>query len=172
MQSIALTNSDDVVHVSDADYDRCRRHRWRMHTANASGKPYARAEIAGRTIYMHRWIVGPERIPIGYRVDHVDGHGLHNWRSNLRVCSQNDNNHHQAAYGLVPYKGVTKQGGFLARIQCDGERRRLGVFATAYEAAIAYDVAAYAMFGEFAWLNFPELFPAALDALAAEEPPF
>lgn len=164
MKSITL-NTGNVALVSDVDYHWLSQHRWTEHTANASGKPYARASMPDengrqRTVYMHRAIA---RAPSGMRVDHRDNNGLHNWRSNLRVCSQNENNWNQGPHGLIPYKGVTKHGGFLVRIQVNGERKHVGRFKTAYEAAIAYDVEAFKLFGEFAYLNFPELFPATME---------
>jgi hypothetical protein len=57
-----------------------------------------------------------------------------------------------------PYKGVGPSGKrWSARITIDGKRIRLGCYATAEEAAKAYDKAAREAFGEFAQCNFPAL---------------
>ena len=58
------------------------------------------------------------------------------------------------------YKGVgwggSRGGGWQAQIMRDGKRVFLGAFDTPEEAARVYDAAARELFGESAWLNFPE----------------
>jgi len=48
-------------------------------------------------------------------------------------------------------------GKWFARLGVSGERRSLGFFDDPIEAAKAYDLAAFAAWGEFAVLNFPAL---------------
>jgi len=83
MKEIPLTNTDAVVVVDDEDYDRLARHRWNMHPQR-----YAIRGEQGRTIYMHREIVGakPEE-----EVDHIDRDGLNNRRGNLRIVTHSGN---------------------------------------------------------------------------------
>lgn len=157
MMEITLTNDDRVALVSDVDYDWLRQHRWRLHDDNASGKPYVRGQIEGKTVYMHRAITKCSPL---YKVDHRDSDGLNNQRPNLRIATHNQNNHNRSGWGLSQYKGVyMDRGRWRARIMFEGERIALGGFRNQIEAAKAYDVAAFEKFGEFAYLNFPEDYP-------------
>jgi len=154
------TNNGFQFSVSDIDAERISRHRWTAHTANASGKPYIRTYVHGKTIYLHRMLTG---CPPTMRVDHKDTDTLNNMRPNLRVTTHDQNNLNRCGFGLSGYKGVTREKTrFRARITFEEKTRSLGGFATAIEAAKAYDAAAFELFGEFAWLNFPEDYPMSL----------
>ena len=94
-------------------------------------------------------------------VDHVNGNPFDNRRCNLRIASnvQNHWNYRLSDRNTTGYKGIYKDkhaDKFHARICEHGRRHYLGAYATAEEAAQAYDEAARKFFGEFATLNFPE----------------
>lgn len=94
----------------------------------------------------------------GVIVDHIDGDGLNNCRSNLRVATAAGNARNRRKSQRSPgYKGVMYdpkgKRHWRAYIRCDGKKRHLGSFATAQEAAMAYNRAAITLFGEFARLN-------------------
>lgn len=115
--------------------------------------------IKGRrfTIPLHRLISSAGR---GQLVDHIDGDGLNNRRSNLRLVTAAENSRNRRkASGIIQssrYKGVLRSGRkWLAGITCDGQRFNLGSFTDEREAARAYDAKALAIFGDFARLNFP-----------------
>ena len=102
---------------------------------------------------MHRFILG---FPTAH-VDHVNGDGLDNRRSNLRLCTHAQNvcgvRQVTNKTGLVGVSLAKTTGKFLAYIHKDRKSRYLGTFPTAQLAAQAYNAAALQLFGEFARLN-------------------
>lgn len=139
--------------VDATDADRVLSRTWtrddRPHTS------YARSfdQATGRTLYLHRFVLGD---PEG-EVDHRNRNGLDNRRSNLRVCNRSLNNaNHRAREGFRGVSRDRRQDRWKARITVDYKEHWLGGYATAEEAAKAYDAAAREHFGEFATLNFPE----------------
>lgn len=133
---------------------------WSLVTSRG-GKLYARGSVNGVREYMHRVIA---QTPAGMQTDHRDGNGLNNQRANLRSSTSSENHANIGKYRLVrrgtatsPYKGVSASpnGKWDARIAVRGVQRRLGRFATAEQAARAYDQAAVEAWGPFAVVNFP-----------------
>jgi hypothetical protein len=102
---------------------------------------------------MHRLIMAA---PDGIGVDHINGDGLDNRRANLRLASQRDNSANMAvrASSATGFKGVSWKRR-NRKWQAQIGRTYLGIFASAEEAARAYDHAAREAWGEFAHLNFP-----------------
>ena len=151
-----------TVLVSDVDYERCRGYRWRGDDTGASGKPYIKTDIVRddvrTTMYLHRFITG---CPPAYRTDHRDNDTLNNQRPNLRITTHDQNNSNRSSWGSSGYKGVSRvRHRFRARITIEHEEKHLGYYASVIDAAEAYDKAAHQLFGEYAWLNFPEHYPA------------
>jgi len=150
-----------VALVDDADFEWLSRWRWSINRgAGVRATRYAvRGERRGGhrlLITMHRVIMGAEE---GQLVDHVNGDGLDNRRSNLRFCdhAQNMRNRRISRHNKAGYKGVhiaPDERRWRAVIQVDGRQKSLGGFSTAFEAARAYDVAALRHHGPFARLNF------------------
>lgn len=96
------------------------------------------------------------------RVDHRDGNGLNNQRTNLRQATalQNMWNRRKTAAAASRYKGVTwyrPTKRWTAAIRVGGRVRYLGYFRDEQAAARAYDTAAREVHGEFACLNFPPI---------------
>lgn len=156
---IPLTRGRFAI-VDAADYETLSKHRWYWQ-ASRNGSGYAGRGGGGTPrVLMHRQIAGP---PKGMVVDHIDGNGLNNRRSNLRVCTTRQNllnrgpSRERREKGH--FKGVYFRPGSSrphVAIRYRGKYVHVGTFATAAEAARAYDRKALELFGEFAYLNFPE----------------
>ena len=91
----------------------------------------------------------------GLVVDHINGDGLDNRRSNLRICSNLENSWNKISRPSVAgFRGVRKsRGKWLAEITQHGSKRLIGVFPSQIEAVLAYDKRAFHLRGEFAVLN-------------------
>ena len=103
---------------------------------------------------MHALIMQSEK---GQQIDHQDGNGLNNQKSNLRFCTQSQNSANREANGISKYLGVDCDNRcdkkWRARINVNYKRKCLGYFKTQEEAALEYNKAAIQYHGEFAKLN-------------------
>jgi hypothetical protein len=149
MKTIQLTKGFSTV-VDDEDYERLSQHKWHVIPDPKNGNHYAAR--GHDTVLMHADIMGCAG------VDHRDGDGLNNRRCNLRVAtkSQNQANRRKLVKASSRFKGVTwnaKNKNWRARI---GPKSAidLGSYQFETEAALAYDRAALARWGEFARPNF------------------
>lgn len=155
---IPLTQGKFAI-VDAEDYDRLSQHKWYAAKAKTGTTFYACRARGRTTVNMHREIM---RAPKGMICDHKNHNGLDNHKSNLRLCtsSQNARNQQARAGCTSKYKGVCwhkKHKKWQARITCNGNHMHLGSFDNQIDAAVAYDRRAIEVFGEFAWLNFPQL---------------
>jgi hypothetical protein len=155
MREINITRGMVAI-VDDADAAHVSQFRWQAtpgrHTFYARRSFWVPAEGRVRGQSMHTLLTGWSR------VDHIDGDGLNNQRSNLRPASAQENRRNsQKTVGCTStYKGVKRQGRYW--IACigvsPGIQHYLGCFSSEIEAARTYDAAAREVFGEFARLNF------------------
>lgn len=146
-----------VVDKQDKDLD---QYKWRM--GGSVDRPYAVREVSvngeRHTEHLHRVIL--ERIlgrPLLKKelVDHVNGLGTDNRRSNLRLCSQHENMRNTAirSDNTSGYKGVSwnrEKKKWNAYVNTFGKRYRLGYFSTLQEAVQARRAKAQELHGSFA----------------------
>src|SRR3990167_6612505 len=122
---------------------------------SASGGGYAKAKTGGKVVRMHQLIAN---CPEGMEIDHINGNGLDNRRSNLRVCEHKQNcfNQRAANKNHTGLKGVSwhkRDKVWQANIGVGGKTIYLGRFVNPADAALAYNIAAVRHFGEYARLN-------------------
>lgn len=176
MREIKLTKGY-IALVDDEDYDVLSKYKWQ---ANDSDKNITYATRSGRdkdnrriTVSMHRQILSISDPKVF--VDHINGNGLDNQKTNLRLATnaQNVTNRRSAKGSSSQYLGVHfwleksyyKSKVYFyerwrAQIKKDGKSISLGTYKTEIEAAKAYNEAAVKLHGEFANLN---VFPTVVD---------
>ena len=140
--------------VDEDDYERMNAVKWTL-----SGK-YAQRKIrmpdgSYTSELLHRAVLNAPRT---LEVDHINGDGLDNRKINLRLSTRSQNRAHSTLRKSTKtgFKGVynnhrTKK--FRASIKADSRKYNIGTFATAEEAARAYDREALRLHGEFAVTN-------------------
>jgi hypothetical protein len=148
---VALTRGKSAI-VDAVDLPVVQGFRWRAVFDGWHWYAVREEMHAGRQrqIRMHRSILGASA---GSEVDHRDGDGLNNRRSNLRpaTSAQNQHNRRKQCNNTSGFKGVDRRGDlWRARISAGNKRLELGLFATPELAHAAYADAAVKLHGEFA----------------------
>lgn len=161
MKEIILPSGHKAI-VDDIDYPRVCEMRWCLLRRKYKSREwvYAISTYPKPGVCMHRLLVGAKK---GDYVDHINGNGLDNTRKNLRLCTQYQNlaSQRMPVNNKSGYKGVYYSRGkkdgrarpWRARIRHQKQEYNLGQYATAVEAALAYDAKSVELNGEFALTN-------------------
>lgn len=157
MKKIPLTRGKSAL-VSNRDFTYLNQ--WKWYASKNGHNYYARRHMPGsntKFIYMHR-VVAERAGRIGSEIDHRNGNGLDNFRSNLRPATRRQNQinknaaHDKAGSNL---KGVYPVRNRFRAVGCIGSKAiHLGMYDTSIEAGKAYDKWASKNYGTFARLNF------------------
>jgi len=158
VREIPLTQGK-FAKIDDEDFSVVNRYKWFAvrNYKTYYARTYLKTENGKILMPMHRLILRP---PHDMPLDHKNGDGLDNRRSNLRLCNQTCNQRNRrTTRGTSRFKGVCWSSWnkkWVARIRINKHLLHLGYFADEISAALAYDDAANLHFGDFARLNFPE----------------
>jgi len=156
-KEIFLTQ-DKVTIVDNEDYDYLMQWKWQFHNGYARRTQHIcmiGTKRIKKQVALHRVVLNN---PDGLQVDHINGNKLDNRKENLRVCTcaENVRNRSVSSNNSSGFKGVCwdkRKNKWISSITADSKIFRLGCFASAIEAAKAYNIAAIELHGEFAKLN-------------------
>jgi HNH endonuclease len=164
MQEIFLSKGYVSI-VDDCDYEWAASFNWSALVTYKRNDRTVRSVYAQRSEYlkggdrrfslMHREIMNvPREARFKIQVDHRDGDGLNNRRSNLRVCTpfQNHGNSAMRSDNTTGYRGVCwdkDRALWIVQFRC----KVIGRFGSIKEAALAYNEVTLRQLGEFASLN-------------------
>lgn len=153
MKKIKLTRGVSTV-VDNEDFEPLNKYKWFLGTLGYACRTVRRKGIKSTTIYMHREIL---KTPDGYLSDHIDGDKLNNRKSNLRVCTSQQNHFNQKkTRGVSKYKGVhwnKRDARWIAKLKYNGKTISAGSFKSEEQAALAYNRKAASYFKKFARVN-------------------
>ena len=144
MKQITLTQGK-VTLVDDDVFEAIGHLKW---TVLFQGNNWYAVRMSSRKDYPGKkqpWIL-MHHIAMGYplygnEIDHIDGNGLNNQRSNLRIVTSRHNdlnriNHRNGRLFGVSWHKVHKK--WMTRILINGKRKHLGYFKTEQEAHEVY----------------------------------
>lgn len=150
VKKILLTQGKFAL-VDDEDYKMLNQFRWYAHKAKGikSRKVfYVHRKKDKKTILMHRFILDA---PKGFQVDHINGNGLDNRKSNLRIVTSRQNQQNRQVNCTSKYPGVCwslSAKKWMVDIKIKGKKKYLGYFKTEKEAFQAYKSAVHELTGE------------------------
>lgn len=124
MKNVYLYKNKGVAIVDDSDFEEVSKYKWHL------DRGYAAMTVKGGILYMHRFI---NETPKGMSTDHINRNKLDNRRSNLRTCTQRENNTNMKlrSDNTSGHRGVTwhKKGKrWQAQINIQGSLLYLGQY--------------------------------------------
>lgn len=146
-----FTKKGEAFFIDASDYEVIKKHSWYI-----SKRGYVTTNIKRKATPMHKILLGENK---GFDVDHISGNKLDNRRSNLRICTHQQNMFNQKIRstnktGFIGVSLIKKIGKYEAYIHHNGRKKYLGIYKNPIEAAIERDKEAIKIFGKFARLNF------------------
>lgn len=150
MQYLSVEKINEKILVDDVDFKYLNKFKFYL----APGSSIY-TNFKGRRVGLNKLLLNPIK---GFEVDHINGDIFDNRRENLRICThqQNQFNRCQRKDSQTNSKGTQKihPSRWRTRIKIDNKICHIGYFKTEHQAALAYDLWAKDLFGEFAKTNF------------------
>lgn len=146
------------VFIDEIDAERICKSVWHLGPGGYAARgSYDTETQKSRPVFMHIDIMGTP--PNGFQVDHKNRNKLNNTRENLRFVNQSQNNQNaskradnKSGYRGVWFDTVTKR--WCAAVKFGKTRTWCGRFKSKVLAALAYDKAAFNLYGSQAQFNF------------------
>ncbi len=155
---IELTQGKVAI-IDEEDWFKIRGFNWHMNHERA-GRMYAHAMFnwnrnKHQSFKLHRILLSVNTNQI---IDHINRQTLDNRKSNLRICSRNQNQHNHGVSkknksGFIGVYYNKKDHKWFAQIRNNNKLIYIGYFTNPIEAARARDKKAIELHGEFAKLN-------------------
>jgi hypothetical protein len=138
---------DAVTIIDKEDWERVLKYRWTVH--NESGSLYVRSSDRSQ-VRIHRLIMNA---PDNMFVDHIDNNTLINIKSNLQICTLQQNSAKQKSR-INSIRGIRfRDNKWEVSIETYGRALYLGRHKDLVDAMKAYNNAAKILFGNFAVLH-------------------
>ena len=146
-RTVSLTRGYSAI-VDTEDYEDIIRYNWYADVGRWN--VYAKTDQARRRPRMHVFIMEPSS---GLIVHHIDGNGLNNAKSNLKIMTQAEHTRlSKLRYNKAgsKFRGVHAHSvnGYTAEIWLNYKKHYLGHFGSERLAALAYNNAALELLGE------------------------
>lgn len=136
------------------DYDLIKPYKWFVHKSRDIGSLYVKTRINSKDVRLHRFIMGVFDSQV--EVDHGNHDTFDNRKSNLRICTRQQNQFNRSKQGNNKYKGIySRSHKWVSQINFNGNIY-LGTYETDREAALAYDYASRLLHKDFGCRNFSD----------------
>ena len=151
MKTIKIKDSE--LKIDSCDYHLIEGKNLVLSGHRSGNTEYVRVLKNSTYTYLHRIITGAKD---GESVDHINGDGLDNRRSNLRICTHRQNMMNRKMPKRKYPRGVFKKKDkkkLLAQITVKGKSINLGYYLCPALASLAYQEARDKYFGDFAKIS-------------------
>lgn len=153
-KTIKILLTQDLYSIIDLDdFEKVKLYKWFAHKNKNSVYVETNMIKNGKytTVKLHRFLMN---CPFDKIIDHIDGNGLNNCKSNLRICnhSQNNMNKRIPITNTSGFKGVSyykKTNNWTSQLMIKKKTLYFGRFIEPEEAYLVYLLACIFYFGEF-----------------------